>query len=250
LGCLGTATNRQIFAGTGSLLPAGREAEVTEYLVRFFDPLALAIVFGGTLIATIVSATRADLGRALAALVPLLSARPGADGRAAAEAVLRIRHLSEYKGIVSADRVKSPVEFVHRAACRLARAEGSAAFETWAREEIEDRRARHASAISLWRHAAEIAPAMGMIGTVIGLIAMFARMSDPAAMGPAMAVAMLTTLYGLVLAFGIAGPIAARLERLSEAECRWQARTVERLLALARAEEEAFGPALKLRRAG
>jgi len=57
-------------------------------------------------------------------------------------------------------------------------------------------------------------------------------------MGPAMAIAMLTTLYGLVLAFGIAGPIAARLERLSEAECAWQARVAERLLALARAEEK------------
>lgn len=223
---------------------------MTEYLIRFFDPLALAIVFGGTLLATIVSATRDDLGRALAALVPLLRARPEADARAAHQAVLRIRHLSEYKGIVSADWVKSPVEFVHRAACRLARAEGSAAFETWAREEIEDRRARHASAMSLWRHAAEVAPAMGMIGTVIGLVAMFARMNDPAAMGPAMAVAMLTTLYGLILAFGIAGPVAARLERLSEAECRWQARTVERLLALARAEDEAFAQAPRLRRAG
>jgi chemotaxis protein MotA len=223
---------------------------VTDLLVRFFDPLALSMVFGGTLLATFVSATRADLGRAFAALAPLLTARPDADGRAAAEAALRIRHLSEYKGIVSADRVRAPLEFVHRAACRLARAEGSATFEAWAREEIEDRRARHRSAISLWRHAAEIAPAMGMIGTVIGLVAMFARMNDPAAMGPAMAVAMLTTLYGLILAFAVAGPIAARLERLSEAECRWQARTVDRLLALARAEEEAFGPPLKLRRAG
>ncbi|HYJ52926.1 MAG TPA: MotA/TolQ/ExbB proton channel family protein [Allosphingosinicella sp.] len=223
---------------------------MTEFLDRFFDPLALALVFGGTLLATIVSATRTDLGRGIAALVPLLRARPETDGRAAAQAVLRIRHLSEYKGIVSADRVKTPIDFVHRAACRLARAEGSATFETWAREEIEDRRARHHSAISLWRHAADVAPAMGMIGTVIGLVAMFARMNDPAAMGPAMAVAMLTTLYGLLFAFALAGPIAARLERLSEAECRWQTRTVERLLALARAEDEAFGPSLKLRRAG
>ena len=79
---------------------------------------------------------------------------------------------------------------------------------------------------------------MGMIGTVIGLVMMFARMTDAATMGPAMAIAMLTTLYGLVLAFGICGPIAARLERLSEAECAWQARVAERLLAIARAEEQ------------
>ena len=127
---------------------------------------------------------------------------------------------------------------MHRAACRLADADSAERFAIWAREELEDRRARHKAAIGLWRYAAEVAPAMGMIGTVIGLIPMFAKMNDPAAMGPAMAVAMLTTLYGLVLAFGIAGPIAARLERLSEAECAWQARVAERLLALARAEEK------------
>jgi chemotaxis protein MotA len=75
---------------------------------------------------------------------------------------------------------------------------------------------------------------------VIGLVAMFAAMNDPAAMGPAMAVAMLTTLYGLVLAFAVAGPVASRLERLSEVELAWQRRAVSRLEALARAEEEAL----------
>jgi len=222
---------------------------VNAFLDRFFDPLALSIVPGGTMIATIATATRADLARACGALIPLFRARPEADGRAAAQAVLRIRHLSEYKGIVSADRVKTPVEFVHRAACRLARVEGSGTFETWAREELEDRRSRHQAAIGVWRRASEVAPAMGMIGTVIGLIAMFAQMSDPSAMGPAMAVAMLTTLYGLILAFAVAGPIAARLERLSEAECQWQTRTVERLVALARAEDDGLGNWTRLRRA-
>jgi chemotaxis protein MotA len=49
---------------------------------------------------------------------------------------------------------------------------------------------------------------------------------------------MLSTLYGLVIAYIVAGPIAARLERLSDAERAWQVRAVERLVALARAEED------------
>ena len=204
---------------------------------RFFDPLAFSIVLGGTMFVTWVSATGKDGGRGFGALLPFFRARPARDAETAARAVLRIRHLSEYKGTICADRVKTPVDFVHRAACRLADADSAERFATWAREELEDRRARHKAAIGLWRHAAEVAPAMGMIGTVVSLIMMFATMNDPAAMGPAMAAAMLTTLYGLVLAFGVAGPVAARLERLSEAECAWQARVAERLLALARAEE-------------
>ena len=220
---------------------------------RFFDPLAFSIVLSGTMLVTWISATGRDGWRGFGALLPFFAARPARDAEAADRAVLRIRHLSEYKGTICADRVKTPVDFVHRAACRLADADSAEKFAVWAREELEDRRARHKAAIGLWRYAAEVAPAMGMIGTVVGLIIMFAQMNDPAAMGPAMAIAMLTTLYGLVLAFGLAGPVAARLERLSEAECAWQARVAERLLALARAEEKEVAgwrerPAQPLRR--
>lgn len=207
-------------------------------LDRFFDPLSLLIVVGGTIVGTLVSATRGDLARALAALKPFFRANPVEEGRIADRAVRRIQRISEYKGFGCADRVKTPVDFVHRAACRLADAEGSHDFSIWAREETEDRRARHEAAIAVWRHAADLAPAMGMIGTVVGLTGMFAQMSDPAAMGPGMAIAMLTTLYGLLVAACIANPVATRLERLARAEEQWQQRTVERLIELARAEEE------------
>lgn len=212
---------------------------MVEMLVRFFDPLALLLVLGGSLLTGFVSATGKDARRALAALIPLFRARPQTDGETADRVVRRIAHFSEYRGLVCADRVATPVDFVHRAACRLADDPGAEAFSVWAREEMEDRRARHEAAITVWRRIAEVAPAMGMIGTVLGLVAMFANMSDVAAMGPGMAAAMLTTLYGLVLAFAVAGPVAARLERLSQAELAWQGRAVERLAALARAEEEA-----------
>ena len=223
-----------------------------DLVARFLDPLALGLVVGGSLLAGAIAGAGGDSLRALRALGPLFSARPEKDGRTADRAVRRIERISEYKGLFCADRVVSPGEFVHRAACRLAEDEGAEAFSLWAREEIEDRAARHAGAIGVWRRIADVAPSMGMIGTVIGLVAMFAAMNDPAAMGPAMAVAMLTTLYGLILAFAVAGPIAARLERLSEAELAWQRRAVARLEALARAEEAALSDwrERRLRRAG
>lgn len=220
-----------------------------DLVARFVDPLALALVVGGSIIA---GAVAGDAGRAVAALKPLLAARPRKDARTADHAVRRIQRLSEYKGLFCADRVASPGEFVHRAACRLADGEDAEAFSVWAREEIEDRAARHEGAIQVWRRITDVAPAMGMIGTVVGLVAMFAQMNDPAAMGPAMAIAMLTTLYGLILAFAVAGPIASRLERLSEAELAWQRRAVARLESLARAEEDAQSEwrERKFRRAG
>lgn len=76
---------------------------------------------------------------------------------------------------------------------------------------------RHEFGVSIFKGLGDIAPAMGMIGTLIGLVAMLSNMDDPKAIGPAMAVALLTTLYGAFLANVICLPIAAKLSnRLNE----------------------------------
>jgi chemotaxis protein MotA len=59
---------------------------------------------------------------------------------------------------------------------------------------------------------------MGMIGTLVGLVQMLANMSDPSAIGPAMAIALLTTLYGAIIANAFAQPMADKLGRASELE--------------------------------
>jgi chemotaxis protein MotA len=123
-----------------------------------------------------------------------------------------------------------------RAARALSDARSSLEFSRWASDEIESRRSRDRAAIEVWRGIADTAPAMGMIGTIIGLIQMFAAMDDPARVGPAMAIAMLTTLYGITLSAAIAGPIAGRLERLSAAKLDWQAAALKQFELIARAE--------------
>jgi chemotaxis protein MotA len=110
------------------------------------------------------------------------------------------------------------------------------AFADWGAEELEGRRVRHNAAAAFWRAAADAAPSMGMIGTVLGLIGMFSALDDPAQLGPAMGLAMLTTLYGLVFGVVLFGSVAARLERLSKAELRWQRSVLARLEGLAREE--------------
>lgn len=76
---------------------------------------------------------------------------------------------------------------------------------------------RHESGAKMMMALADVAPAMGMIGTLIGLVAMLSNMDDPKSIGPAMAVALLTTLYGAFLANVIAIPIANKLKlRLEE----------------------------------
>lgn len=78
---------------------------------------------------------------------------------------------------------------------------------------------RHSNGSRVFTAMGDVAPAMGMIGTLIGLVAMLANMDDPKSIGPAMAVALLTTLYGAMLANMFAIPIADKLKlRMGEEE--------------------------------
>jgi len=77
---------------------------------------------------------------------------------------------------------------------------------------------RHEIGQKIFKAFGDIAPAMGMIGTIIGLVQMLANMDDPKSIGPAMAVALLTTLYGAVIANAFALPIADKLALRSDEE--------------------------------
>jgi chemotaxis protein MotA len=77
---------------------------------------------------------------------------------------------------------------------------------------------RHEFGASIFKNMGGVAPAMGMIGTLIGLVAMLSNMDDPKAIGPAMAVALLTTLYGAFLANVICLPISSKLLVRAEEE--------------------------------
>jgi chemotaxis protein MotA len=73
--------------------------------------------------------------------------------------------------------------------------------------------AQLSKAAAVLRRAAEISPAMGLIGTLVGLVQMLGSLDDPATIGPAMAVALLTTFYGAIMANMLLSPLAAKLER-------------------------------------
>jgi chemotaxis protein MotA len=77
---------------------------------------------------------------------------------------------------------------------------------------------RHEVGQAIFRSAGEASPAFGMIGTLIGLVAMLANLKEPSKIGPAMAVALITTLYGALLAYLIFLPIADKLKLRSMEE--------------------------------
>lgn len=91
---------------------------------------------------------------------------------------------------------------------------------------------RHKWGAKVFTSVGDVGPAMGMIGTLIGLVQMLSNMDDPKSIGPAMAVALLTTLYGAMLATMIALPIADKLTLRMTEEARIQSIIIDALLAI------------------
>ena len=98
--------------------------------------------------------------------------------------------------------------------------------------EIEAMAARHRLGQDGFRSWGSLAPAFGMIGTLIGLIQMLVNLDDPSSIGPGMAVALLTTFYGALLANLIFIPLAGKLSIRSEAESAIRAAIIEGVLAI------------------
>lgn len=91
---------------------------------------------------------------------------------------------------------------------------------------------RHKTVIGFWEKWAELGPAWGMIGTLIGLVNMLKKLDDPSAIGPAMAVALLTTLYGSLIANWLCNPVASKLKVNNASEMMIKEVTVEGLLSI------------------
>jgi chemotaxis protein MotA len=201
-------------------------------LATFLDPVALGIVGGGTAAAAVFRTPAADLWRGIRAL-GVLGRHVPFDGDRALEQVAALTRIARRHGLRALENqvIADPdIAAAVSAAVDGAEAEEVAALVAHRRQaRIE----RHCAAAEMWAAAAEAAPAMGMVGTLVGLVAMFSAMTDPAAIGSAMAVALLATLYGALLANLVLMPVAARLRRLARAEALERQRIAVPLAALA-----------------
>ncbi len=207
-----------------------------QVLIHLFNPLTLAAMLLGCALVAVVQNGPRGFFRAFSALSAFWRADPERDMLLARATMTKVDHIAGLRGLQCTDRVRAANPFLAAAIRKLADTENVDRFEMWAEQTLDDRRARHEKVHKFWLSVADTAPALGMAGTIIGLIAMFAAMDDPASIGPAMALALLTTLYGLVIANIIAAPIAARLADLSERELAWQTELCSRMLRIARRE--------------
>jgi len=102
--------------------------------------------------------------------------------------------------------------------------------------ELDFVRNRHQLGAEVFTTMGTFAPAMGMIGTLIGLVQMLQSMDDPGTIGPAMAVALLTTFYGALLANIVCLPIAGKLRTRSKEETLAKEMTIQGVISLSKGE--------------
>jgi len=108
------------------------------------------------------------------------------------------------------------------------------------KKEIENTKERHKTGAGILSAMSNFAPAFGMIGTLIGLVAMLQNLEDPSSIGSGMAVALLTTFYGAVIANVIFSPIAGKLRERSKEESQIRELVKEGVIAIATGESKRF----------
>ncbi|GGB23621.1 hypothetical protein GCM10011380_11690 [Sphingomonas metalli] len=199
--------------------------------MTLFDPAALGIVLGGTVLVTLLRTPLHDLVAGIAALRVLVRRPFVADALVAQIAALT--RIARKHGVFQLDRAIIADPDVAAAVMAIVDGDEPAEVEALVRYHRGVRIDRHVAAAEMWASAAEAAPAMGMVGTLIGLARMFAGMSDTSAIGAGMAIALLATLYGALLANLVLSPIAARLRAAGRTEAAERARLEAPLAALA-----------------
>lgn len=184
-------------------------------LSMFMDLLATNVVIGGAITTTMARFTMGGFMAALTTGLKAVAFNHHVSARDTIEKIAELADIVRKQGPLGLEAVEIEDEFLAKGMRMIA--DG---FDLHIiRETLERERDLHIERLDdankLFNFMGNAAPGMGMVGTIIGLVSMFAHMDDPKKIGPGMAVALLTTLYGAVMANVVALPIADKLQMKS-----------------------------------
>lgn len=186
-------------------------------LGAFINAPGLAIVVGGCLAATLVAERMSNcIGGIKVALNALFLRSPSVLNTI--EVIVELSGIVRKDGILALENQEIQDAFLSRGVRFAVDGVPPEEVQSLLRTEMFAMKQRHKRGRQLFKFMATTSPSMGMVGTLIGLVQMLQTLDDPSAIGPAMAVALLTTLYGALCAFLVFGPIATKLEHRSNEE--------------------------------
>lgn len=186
-------------------------------LMLFFDLPSVFVVFGGVIATTLIKWPMEAVKTLVSVYLKSVFTNP-IDPKGIIEEIQRLAETARRESVFALEKVPVEDPFLKKAVTLAADNRPPEVITSILSLEISAMEERHTTGIDILDGMGADGPAFGMIGTLIGLVQMLANMSDPSAIGPAMAVALLTTFYGSVIANVFTIPIANKLKQRSKAE--------------------------------
>jgi len=186
-------------------------------LVNFIDLAGIFIVFGGTTASTLNAFPMQSVFHALRISIKIFFSHR-IDYTGVLREMIKLSALARKNGPVAMEKYKTDDAFLKKALTLTADGTGGEVLRQILELEREAIEERHIESQVILEKMGDMAPAWGMIGTLIGLVIMLLNLSDPSTIGPAMAVALLTTFYGALWANFYLLPASSKLEQRTKKE--------------------------------
>ena len=202
-------------------------------LLTFYDLPSVIIVLGGTIASTLVAYPLKKVTEALKIVKKAFSSREPNQGETI-DKIIEIANVARREGLLALEEAAEKIDddFLQKGIMLIVDGTDPELVRNILETELAFLEQRHSTGKGLFETMGSFAPAFGMIGTLIGLVNMLQRLDDPKSVGPSMAVALITTFYGSVLANLIFIPIAAKLKIRSREEILVKEIMVEGLLSI------------------
>ncbi len=177
----------------------------------FINIPSLLIVFGGTASATLIKFTLSDVAGAFKIGASIAFKNTVSDPQQLVDQAVELATIVRQKGLLGLESVTIENEFFNKGIRMCLDGHNIDVVKETVTREVNLTILRQETGETMFRGIGDSAPAFGMLGTLVGLVQMLANLDDPSTIGPAMAVAMLTTFYGALIANLMALPIADKL---------------------------------------
>ncbi|HXH32320.1 MAG TPA: MotA/TolQ/ExbB proton channel family protein [Bacteriovoracaceae bacterium] len=183
----------------------------------FIDIPSVAVVGGGVIAVTFIKWPMEQVKSLVSIFMKSIFFSP-AEPRAMIEEIQKLAETARRESVFALEKVPVEDKFLKKAVTLAADNRPPEVITSILSLEIAAMEDRHSKGVDILEGMGADGPAFGMIGTLIGLVQMLQNMSDPSSIGPAMAVALLTTFYGSVLANVFTIPVAMKLKQRSKQE--------------------------------
>lgn len=203
------------------------------HINRYLDLPSMIITFGGSFFAILMGSTLKDYIGGLKSFTLIFKA-PDLDAKSMIQKIIDLSNIARKEGLLSLEEAAGDLDddFMKKGILLIVDGTDPDLVRGIMETELISIEDRHKKKISFWEDLGAMGPAWGMIGTLIGLVDMLYHMDDPSTLGPAMAVALITTLYGSLLANWICTPVSNKLKADNAVEMQQKEVMIEGLLSI------------------